>query len=182
MPESSWLSGMFATPQSNRVYRNPPIEKSCGNGIGKSSPVSANRMSMRFETCLRFLTIRSRSAGDGRAKIPIVKPYIPWLLALASLAMAQQGSEKKDTPPPSDQKQDSAPLFKNKLSYKSSKTSKESTTLGFNGIDPSGKVDQKMLATTPGAADQQNVKKMSDNRPAPADLRAFLAEGGLNAK
>jgi hypothetical protein len=107
---------------------------------------------------------------------------MPWLLALATLAMAQQASEKKDTPPPSEQKQESTPLFKSKLGYKSSKTTKESTTLGFNGIDPSGKVDQKMLATTPGAADQQNMKKMADNRPSAADLKAFIDEGGLNAK
>src|SRR6266851_4639566 len=174
MPESSWLSGMFTTPQSNRVYRNRPTEKSCAKGIGKSSPVFANKMPMRFEPWRRSLSIRKRTPGDCRAKIPIVKPYIPWLLALASLAMAQQGSEKKDTPPPSDQKQDSAPLFKNKLSYKSSKTSKESTTLGFNGIDPSGKVDQKMLATSTQTADQEKVKNMSANRPTAADLKAFL--------
>ncbi|HEV8290933.1 MAG TPA: hypothetical protein VGP94_03385, partial [Tepidisphaeraceae bacterium] len=82
-----------------------------------------------------------------------MKPYFPWLLALASLAMAQQASEKKKDAPPPEQKQDSTPLFQKKLGYKSSKTTKESTTLGFNGIDPSGKVDQKMLATTPTAAD-----------------------------
>src|SRR5258705_8095812 len=97
--------------------------------------------------------------------------------------MAQQGSEKKkDAPPPSEQKQESAPLFKSKLGYKSSKTTKESTTLGFNGIDPSGKVDQKMLATSPQTKDQDNVKKMSSNRPTAADLKAFLQEGGLNSK
>jgi hypothetical protein len=107
-----------------------------------------------------------------------VKPYFPWLLALASLAMAQQASEKKKDAPP----QEPTPLFQKKLGYKSSKTTKESTTLGFNGIDPSGKVDQKMLATTPTAADQANVKKMSDSRPTPADLKAFVQEGGLNAK
>ena len=96
--------------------------------------------------------------------------------------MAQQGGEKKDTPPPSDQKQDSSPLFKNKLGYRSSKTTKESTTLGFNGIDPSGKVDQKMLATSAKTADQDNMKKMSANRPNTADLKAFLEKGGLNSK
>ena len=111
-----------------------------------------------------------------------VKPYILWLPVLATLAMAQQGSEKKDTPPPSENKQESAPLFQKKLGVRSSKTTKESTTLGFNGIDPSGKVDAKMLATTPGAADQQNVKKMSESRPTAADLKAFLQEGGLSAK
>jgi len=113
-----------------------------------------------------------------RGKIADVKPFLPWLLALATLAMAQQGSEKKkDAPPP-----EPAPLFKSKLGYKSSKTTKESTTLGFNGIDPSGKVDKQMLATTPTTADQANVKKMSDNRPTDTDLKAFVKEGGLNAK
>jgi hypothetical protein len=109
---------------------------------------------------------------------------MPWLLALATLALAQQTTEKtekKDAPPPSDQKQES-PLFTKKLGYKSSKTTKESTTLGFNGIDPSGKVDKKMLATNPGPADEQHVKKMSESRPTAADLKAFQQEGGLNAK
>ena len=111
-----------------------------------------------------------------------MSPIIPWLLVLSGLALAQQGSEKKDTPPPPDKKDDSAPLFKKQLGIKSSKTTKESTTLGFNGIDPSGKVDQKMLATSPKTSDQDNVKKMSANRPTTADLKSFLQEGGLNSK
>ena len=109
-----------------------------------------------------------------------MKPFILWLLVLSVLALAQQDTEKKDAT--SDQKQESTPLFKKKLDYTSSKKTKESTTLGFNGIDPAGKVDQKMLATTAQSADQQNVKKMTDNRPTPADLKAFLDEGGLTAK
>jgi len=111
-----------------------------------------------------------------------VRPFTFWLLVLSGLALAQQGREKKEAPPPAEQKQDSAPLFKSKLGYKSSKTTKESTTLGFNGIDPSGKVDQKMLSTSPGPKDQENVKHMSDSRPTAADLKSFLKEGGLNAK
>jgi hypothetical protein len=112
-----------------------------------------------------------------------VKTYVLGVLAVACLALAQQTGEKKDTqPPPAEQKQDSTPLFQKKLGYKSSSTTKESTTLGFNGIDPSGKVDQKMLATAPSAADQDKVKKMSANQPAAADLKGFLNQGGLNAK
>jgi hypothetical protein len=111
-----------------------------------------------------------------------VKTYVFGVLALSGLALAQQNSEKKDTPPPAEQKQDSTPLFQKKLGYKSSSTTKESTTLGFNGIDPSGKVDQKMLATAPSAADQDKVKKMSSNQPSAADLKGFLNQGGLNAK
>ena len=111
-----------------------------------------------------------------------MRPLPFWLLALSCLALAQQTEQKKEAPPPPDQKQDSAPLFKSKLGYRSSKTTKESTTLGFNGIDPSGKVDQKMLATSPSSKDQESMKKMSANRPAAADVKAFLQEGGLNPK
>jgi hypothetical protein len=111
-----------------------------------------------------------------------VKTYVLGVLVIAGLALAQQSSQKTDTPPPADQKQDSTPLFQKKLDVKSSKTTKESTTLGFNGIDPSGKVDQKMLATAPTAADQDKVKKMSANQPSAADLKGFIQQGGLNAK
>jgi hypothetical protein len=115
------------------------------------------------------------------------------MLVLASLALAQQqNSDKKSTTSASDQKQDSQqqsnekqdsqPLFKNKLGYQSSKPSKESTTLGFNGIDPSGKVDKQMLAKVPSGADQDKVKRMAADRPPTADLKAFLKEGGLNEK
>ena len=111
-----------------------------------------------------------------------MKTYVLGALVIAGLALAQQSSQKTDTPPPADQKQDSTPLFQKKLDVKSSKTTKESTTLGFNGIDPSGKVDQKMLATSPTAADQDKVKKMAANQPSAADLQGFLKQGGLNAK
>ena len=73
-------------------------------------------------------------------------------------------------------------LFQNKLGYTSSQTTKESTTLGFNGIDPTGKVDKDMLAKTPTAADQEKVKLMAQNRPAANDLKAFLRQGGLKEK
>lgn len=109
-----------------------------------------------------------------------MKTYVLGALAIAGLALAQQSNQKTDTPPPADQ--NSTPLFQKKLGVKSSKTTKESTTLGFNGIDPSGKVDQKMLATTPTGEDQEKVKKMSSAQPAPADLKSFLKEGGLNAR
>jgi hypothetical protein len=112
-----------------------------------------------------------------------VTPFIPWLLLLSALCLAQQGAEKKETPPPPPEKKEgSEPLFKKKLGYRSSKTSKESTTLGFNGIDPAGKVDQKMMATSPQTKDQDTVKLMSANRPTAADLKAFIQEGGLNSK
>jgi hypothetical protein len=111
-----------------------------------------------------------------------VRPLILWILGIACLALAQQQTPQQTTPPPSSD-QSSTPLFTNKIGYKSSGTaSKDSTTLGFNGIDPSGKVDQKMLATEPTDKDRELVKKMTEDMPKPDRLKTFITNGGLNAK
>jgi len=111
------------------------------------------------------------------------------LAALATFALAQQDKGGKDATSQTDQKKGSddkgkqkGGLFSNKLGYKGSQASKESTTLGFNGIDPSGKVDKDMMAKVPTAADQDKVKLMAQNRPQPNDLKAFLQQGGLKEK
>lgn len=115
--------------------------------------------------------------------------YVLFLAAVATLALAQQDKGGKDaTAQTSEQNKDKEKgkqkggLFQNRLGYQSSQTTKESTTLGFNGIDPSGKVDREMLAKTPTTADQEKVKLMAQNRPQPNDLRAFLQQGGLKEK
>jgi hypothetical protein len=106
-----------------------------------------------------------------------------WVLILAAIALAQQSGDNKKSSKESDQKaEESAPLFKKKLGYKSSQGTKESAALSFNGIDPSGKVDAKMMATTPTAANVDKATKMAANRPSDAELQAFLKEGGLNSK
>ncbi len=98
-------------------------------------------------------------------------------LGLASLAVAQQATQqKKDAPPP---KTEPAPLFGGQLGIKSSQKTKESATLGFNGIDPSGKVDKAMMATSPGDKDRETVDKMDKDRPADKDVEQFIQEGGL---
>jgi hypothetical protein len=113
------------------------------------------------------------------------------LAALATFALAQQDKGGKDaTSQTNDQKkasddkgkQQKGGLFQNKLGYKGSQASKESTTLGFNGIDPSGKIDKDMMAKAPTSADQDKVKLMAQNRPQAADLKAFLQQGGLKEK
>ena len=113
------------------------------------------------------------------------------LAALATFALAQQDKSGKDaTSQTGDQKkasddkgkQQKGGLFQNKLGYKGSQASKESTTLGFNGIDPSGKIDKDMMAKVPTSADQDKVKLMAQNRPQAADLKAFLQQGGLKEK
>lgn len=115
------------------------------------------------------------------------------LLALAVIAAPQQTSQssqdkskstdksdKKNQPPP-DQNQPQ-PLFGGQIGVKSSQKTKETASLGFNGIDPSGKVGQSMLSASPNATSAAQVKNMDATRPSPVELAAFLREGGLKTR
>ena len=104
-------------------------------------------------------------------------------VALAVFVLAQSSGQKssdkqsKQQPDPAP-----APLFGGQIGVRSSQSTKESATLGFNGIDPSGKVEKKMLGTTPGAKDAAQVRDMDAARPTKAELAAFLKQGGLKSK
>lgn len=108
-----------------------------------------------------------------------------WIVAVLAvgLGLAQQAAKDKPKPAPKPKEppkqESSGGLFKNKLGYQSSKQSKDSMTLGFNGIDPSGRVDKEMLDKQPTSADQAAVAKMKENRPSEPELQAFLRQGGL---
>jgi hypothetical protein len=109
------------------------------------------------------------------------------LAALATIALAQQDTvgaqQTKEQGKSTDKgKQKGGGLFQNRLGYQSSSTTKESTTLGFNGIDPSGKLDRDMIAKAPTATDLEKVRLMAQNRPQADDLKAFLQQGGLKEK
>lgn len=104
------------------------------------------------------------------------------MILAGGLLLGQQAAKDKPKPVPKPKeqpKQEQGGLFKNKLGYQSSKQSKDSMTLGFNGIDPSGRVDKEMLAKQPSSADAAAVAKLSESRPSEAALRAFVREGGL---
>jgi hypothetical protein len=108
------------------------------------------------------------------------------LALAAALALGQQGAQdakqQKQDKQDKQAKDDDQPLFTKKIGYKSSTTTKESATLGFNGIDPSGRVSSSMLAASPGAAEVDRARKMSASVPMRGVLLAFLKEGGLNSK
>lgn len=112
------------------------------------------------------------------------------LLAAVLCGLAQDATQKQDPTQKNDQtktdappKKDApAPLFDGKLGVRSSQRTKENASMGFNGIDPSGKVDAKMLATSPGPSEWAQVQQMAKNQPTPEDLQAFLKEGGLSKK
>jgi hypothetical protein len=75
-----------------------------------------------------------------------------------------------------------APLFGGQIGTRSSQSTKESATLGFNGIDPSGKVEKKMLGANPGPKDAEQVRNLDSLHPTRAELVAFLKQGGLKSK
>jgi len=100
------------------------------------------------------------------------------LLGVAGfVAAAPDDSGKKQKEPPP--KQAPQPLFDGKIPVRSSQSTKESATLGFNGIDPSGKVNQRMLAANPRPGDVAQVQNLEQLRPTHAELSAFTKEGGL---
>lgn len=112
-----------------------------------------------------------------------------WLLVIAALAVpaqtstaSQDAKSKADDGKSAPGKQAPTPLFGGKLGTRSSQKTKESATLGFNGIDPSGKVDKKMLAANPKSTDIQRVRNLDAMRPTPSEIAAFVKAEGLKAK
>jgi hypothetical protein len=114
------------------------------------------------------------------------------LLAVAVFAGPQQTSQsnqdkqKQDKnlppPPPPQQQNQPAPLFGGQIGVKSSQKTKESASLGFNGIDPSGHVQQSMLATNATSTSTAEVKNMDTTRPTPVEVAAFIKEGKLKTR
>ena len=111
------------------------------------------------------------------------------LAILAAPYQSNQSSQDKKNVKKSDKKQEQpekknepAPLFGGQIGVRSSQKTKESATLGFNGIDPSGKVDKRMLAASPGAKDAAKIRNLDTSRPTRTELAVFLKEGELKAR
>jgi hypothetical protein len=111
------------------------------------------------------------------------------LFACALVAFAQQQAKPTSQDDKNKKQQDSAatsqdpkPLFGGKIPARSSQSTKESASLGFNGIDPSGKVSKKMMATNPKPGDAEKVRDMDAKRPTPTQVAAFTKQGGLKSK
>ena len=88
-----------------------------------------------------------------------------------------------NNPPPSGNQPSGdkpTPLFGGTIGLKSSRQTKDSATLGFNGVNPDGTVQKAMLsaAVTPAAA--VDAQKVAQINVTPADLVQFLQDGGLN--
>jgi hypothetical protein len=117
-------------------------------------------------------------------------PLVAALGMLATLAISQQQSSPQNSNPQGKQGNDQqgnqqnqpAPLFGGQIGTKSSQTTKENATLGFNGVDPSGQVEKKMLGANPSAKDVEAVNNMDSAHPSRTELSAFIKQGGLKSK
>jgi hypothetical protein len=85
----------------------------------------------------------------------------------------QQGNQQNNGDKPT-------PLFGGSIGLKSSRQTKDSATLGFNGVDPNGQVQKSFLNATVTPADAMKAQQLSQTTVAPADLVQFLQDGGLN--
>jgi hypothetical protein len=73
-----------------------------------------------------------------------------------------------------------APLFGGSLNVKSSRQTKDSATLGFNGVDDNGQVQKSFLSAYASGADISAVQKMANTSVNNAELDDFIQQGGLN--
>lgn len=71
------------------------------------------------------------------------------------------------------------PLFGGTIGLKSSRQTKDSATLGFNGVDPNGQVQKSMLTASTTAFDAARAQQVAQIKVAPADLVQFIQDGGL---
>ena len=114
-------------------------------------------------------------------------PLLAALGMVASIASPQQSNSNQQSPQQGNQQGNQqqsqpAPLFGGQIGTKSSTNTKESATLGFNGVDPSGKVEKKMLGANPSAKDVEAVNNMDSAHPSRTEQTAFVKQGGLKSK
>jgi hypothetical protein len=73
-----------------------------------------------------------------------------------------------------------APLFGGSLNIKTSRQTKDTATLGFNGVDDNGQVQKTFLASTATGDDTAKVQKLTTYAVSTAELDEFIQQGGLN--
>jgi hypothetical protein len=85
----------------------------------------------------------------------------------------QQGNQQNNGDKPT-------PLFGGTIGLKTSRQTKDSATLGFNGVNPDGSVQKAMLAAAVTPVDAMKAQQIAQTTVAPTDLVQFLQDGGLN--
>ena len=100
----------------------------------------------------------------------------------------QSNVQPANTPPPNNPPPGSqpsgdkpTPLFGGTIGLKSSYQTKDSATLGFNGVDPNGQVQKNVLTGSTTAFDTARAQQVAQIKVAPADLVQFIQDGALTA-
>jgi|KBSMisStaDraftv2_1062788.scaffolds.fasta_scaffold59492_2 hypothetical protein len=131
--------------------------------------------------------------------------YAGWAFSpLTQSQQQQQGSQQsqpdakqkkgqtsgKDNPPPAGSTpgasangsgaEKPAPLFGGSLNIKTSRQTKDTATLGFNGVDDNGQVQKTFLAATATGDDTLKVQKLASYAVSAAELDEFIEQGRLN--
>jgi len=95
----------------------------------------------------------------------------------------------KDNPPPGGTSnapangpgaEKPAPLFGGSLNIKTSRQTKDTATLGFNGVDDNGQVQKTFLASSAAGDDTAKVQRLATYAVSTAELDEFIQQGGLN--
>lgn len=89
----------------------------------------------------------------------------------------QPSDQKKDD---KDKKDDKKPLFADDSA--TAKQKKDTTAMGFSGLNPDGTVENAVLNSSPTAEDEAKAAALAQLHVAPGDLKTFLGDGKLKAK
>lgn len=89
----------------------------------------------------------------------------------------QQGNNPNANPNNGDKPK---PLFGGSIGLKSSRQTKDSATLGFNGVDPNGQVQKSFLTAAPTGDDAAKANQVATLKSDPNELNQFVQDGGLN--
>lgn len=73
-----------------------------------------------------------------------------------------------------------APLFGGSLNLKSSRQTKDSATMGFNGVDPNGQVQKSFLSATASTTDRSKALQIAGYKVDPQELAQFIQDAELN--
>jgi hypothetical protein len=130
------------------------------------------------------VVIRSLAAALSIALVLSVAYYPMTAIAQGKSDKKQQekgkeaGKEEKATP----KKDETAPrdiMGGKRLGLKSSRQEKDSATMGFNGLDPQGKVEKSMLSASVTNANLVDAKSLVAFAPVQKELDAFVQQGNL---
>jgi hypothetical protein len=73
-----------------------------------------------------------------------------------------------------------APLFGGSLNLKSSRQTKDTATMGFNGVDPNGQVQKSFLTAAVTNADRGKAQQVAAYKVDPQELAQFIQDAELN--